>query len=125
MNNVSNGLLAAMLLCSFMVSANAADPSKEVDGRRAAVVITDQQNDFQSLIVPWGIASRVVSKDATSNKTRNIASPFNLAKRKDAFNLTVFENPDADRLVSYRPYFQDGKIVTNPHKVHHWRLIRW
>jgi len=124
-NNLSNRFLAAMLLCSFMTSVNAANPNKEVDGRRTALVITHLQNDFESPIVPWGMASRVVSRDATRDSTKNIASLFKVAKRKDALNLTAFENPGADRLASYQPYFQDGKTVTNPHKVHRWRLISW
>ena len=114
-----------MLLCSFITSANAANPNKQVDGRPKAVVITDLQNDFQSPIVPWGLASHVVSTGMTSNRTKNIVSLFKVAKRKDALGLTAFEDPGADRLTSYQPYFQDRKTVTNPHKLHRWRLIRW
>ena len=125
MNNLSNGLLAAMLLCSFMTSANAANPNNEVDGRWKAVVITTLQTDFQSSIVPWGISSRVVSKGATKNRTKNITSLFKVEKHKDALGLTAFANLGADRTDSYQAYFQDGKTVTNPHKVHRWRLICW
>ena len=124
MNNLSNGLLAAMILCSFMTSANAANPNNEVDGRWKAVVITTLQTDFQSSIVPWGMASRVVSKGASKNSTKNITNLFKVEKHKDAWGLTAFANPGADRLASYQ-YFQDGKTVTNPHKVHRWRLICW
>ena len=124
MNNLSNGFLTAMLLCSFMTSANAASPGKEVDGKRQAVVITTLQTDFQSPTVPWGMANPVVSKNATRYSTKNIAGLFKVAKRKDSLSLIAFTNPGADRLASYQ-YFQDGKIVTNPHKVHRWRLICW
>ena len=110
MNDLSNGFLAAMLLCSFMTGANAANPSKEVDGRWTAIVTTDLQNDFQSPIVPWGMASRVVSKGATRYSTKNIPRLFKVAKRKDALGLTAFANPGADRLASYQPYFQKGKL---------------
>ncbi len=124
MNNLSNGLLAAMILCSFMASANAANQSKKVDGRLTTVVITTLQTDFQSPIVPWGMASRVVSKGASKNSTKNIANLLKVAKRKGTLSLIPFANPGADRLASYQ-YFQDGKTVTNPHKVHRWRLICW
>ena len=124
MNNLSNGFLAAMLLCSFMTSANAASQSKEVDGRPKAVVITTLQTDFQSPIVPWGMASHVVSKSATRYSTKNIASLLKVAKREGTLSLIPFANPGDDRLASYQ-YFQDGKTVTNPHKVHRWQLICW
>ena len=125
MNNLSNGFLVAMLLCSFMTSANAADQSKEVDRRLTTVVITTLQTDFQSPIVPWRMASRLASKGATKNSTKNITSLFKVAKRKDAFGLTAFANPRADRTASYQAYFQDGKTVTNPHSVGRWQLICW
>ncbi len=125
MNNLSNGFLVAMLLCSFMTSANAADQSKEVDRRLTTVVITALHNDFQNSMVPWGMPNHAVSKGATRYSTRNFASLSKVAKRKDAFGSTAFANPGADRTASYQAYFQDGKTVTDPHKVHRWRLICW
>ena len=125
MNNLSNGFLVAMLLCSFMTSANAADQSKEVDRRLTTVVITALHNDFQNSMVPWGMANHAVSKGATRYSTRNIASLSKVAKRKDAFGLTAFANPGADRTASYQAYFQDGKTVTNPHNASRWQLICW
>ena len=114
-----------MLLCSFMTSANAADQSKEVDRRLTTVVITALHNDFQNSIVPWGMVNHPVSKGATRYSSRNIASLSKVAKRTDAFGLTAFSNPGADRTASYQAYFQDGKTVTNPHSVGGWQLICW
>ena len=125
MHNFLNGFLVAVLLCSVMINANAANPSKEVDGGLTLGVVSYLKNDSRSPIVPWGMANSELRKGATRNSTRNTTSLFKLTKRKNTFGLTAFEEPAIDRLSSYQPYFQDGKTVTNPHKVHRWRLICW
>ena len=117
MNNLSNKFLAAVLLCGFVTSANAEHPDKPADGRSTAVVVNSQ-----SPIVAWGTTSHVASKRATRN---SIASLFRAAQRKDASSFSALESSAADRLALYQPHPQDGKTVTNPHKLHRWRLIRW
>ena len=106
-----------------MTGANAADQSKEVDGRLTGVVITALHNDFQNSMVPWDMANHAVSKGATRYSTRNIAGLSKVAKRRDALGFTAFADPDADRLASYQ-YFRHGN-VTNPHNVNRWQLICW
>ncbi len=120
MNNVSNKFLAAVLLCGFVTSANAEHPGKEADASWPTAVVVNSQ----SRIVPWGMTSPVASKRATRDSTQKSASLFR-ATRKDTLRFSAFENSGADRLSLYQPYFRDGETVTNPHKLHRWRLVRW
>lgn len=103
--------LAALAIVVQPVRAQLPDPGFVIDPARAALVVTDPQNDFLS---PKGVTWGVVGQNVTENRTvENIEALFKAAKDS---GIEVFVSPHYYYEHDHRWKFE-GTLETLMHKI--------
>ena len=104
-------LTTLMLFFAGAATAQLPDPGITLDPQRAALVITDPQNDFLS---PEGVTWGVVGKSVTENKTvENLDKLFKISKAND---LPVFVSPHYYYPTDHGWHFE-GALEALMHKI--------